>query len=232
MLQKGNYVKELTRREKQLFVFKVIVAGIVCCFVYVHRQQLMTLDIQGFVAATPSLYIAAIIVLGIFALKSVVFIIPAMLIYVAVGAAFPLWQAVLINLVGITTEVLITYYLGRFLGGDKVCDIISRSKNGEKLLETLENRTGTRAMFVIRFLPTPIDFVSLFFGSIKTPLCKYLFTSITGIYPRVFFFTTFGDVALRFLAQSKGLPRIKMKYIIPAIVVVFIIFYIKRKNPK
>lgn len=219
-------------RKRLPWLAKAALVALAAFFIYTHREQLRTLDLQGLVAAAPSLFFAASIVVGVYALKSVVFIIPAMLIYVAVGAAFPLWQAVAINLVGIIVEVIITYYVGRFLGGDKVYEILCRNRKGEKLLGKLKNQTGVKALFVIRFLPTPIDFTSLFFGATKIPFRVYLLTSIAGIYPRVFFFTAFGDIAQRFLTQRRDFPPGMKKYAIAAIAIVLIAYYIQRRRAR
>ena len=84
-----------------------------------------------------TLGIICAVVLAVYAVKAVVFVVPASLIYVAVGAI--LYEhpvlAVGINLLGIFLEVSVTYALGKFLGKDAVYKLLSKKEAGRKILE-------------------------------------------------------------------------------------------------
>lgn len=159
----------------------------------IYYDRLKNIDVRAIVNASSSIAAAVAAIWGIYLVKSVLFVIPASLIYIAIGMAFPAPQACLISLVGIIIEVTATYFLGLFLGGDYVNKLLSKNKAGRKLLEK-EFSNKFPALLVIRALPVfPIDFVSLFWGASKAGFLKYFAASVIGIMPRVVLFTILGD---------------------------------------
>ena len=159
--------------------------------------------------------------MAIFFAKSLLFVIPASLIYISVGMAFAPWQAVIISFVGISVEVCATFFLGRFLGGDAVTKLLSKSKNGQKLLEkNVQDKFGV--LFLMRFSGLPIDFTSLFLGASGCGFFKYFLASVSGIMPRVILFTVLGDGIYDIIPMD-----ILIKIIIGAVPLVVIAFVIK-----
>jgi len=145
-----------------------------------------------------SLAFAVAAVLGLYCAKAVLFVIPAMLLYVSVGAVFPLWQALAVNFAGIALELALTYALGVFLGGEYVQKMLAGSRGGRKLLE-MQDKRGFAMLFTVRLLPVfPIDFAGLWFGSTRVPFWKHLAASLLGLLLRVALFTVFGEAARRF----------------------------------
>ena len=174
-------------------ILKAAVALIIFAVAVIHYDKLKNIDVRAIVEASSSVAAAIGAILGIYLVKSVLFVIPASLIYIAVGMAFSPWQAIVINFAGIIIEVIVTYFLGLFLGGDYVNNLLSKSKGGKKILDMQFNNRFS-VLLGIRFLPVfPIDFVSLFWGAAKCGFFKYFAASILGIMPRVILFTILGD---------------------------------------
>ena len=121
------------------------------------------------------------------------FVIPASIVYTAVGVAFDVWIAIAINAAGILIEVCATWLLGRILGGDNVEKLIARSKKGQKILK-IKDKKKYSAIFGIRAVPVfPIDFVSLFFGASNMGYLRYILISFFGVMPRIILITLLGD---------------------------------------
>lgn len=180
-------------RQNLAAVLKAAVALIIFAAAVINYDKLKNIDVRAIVEASSSLVAAVGAILGIYLVKSVLFVIPASLIYIAVGMAFSPWQAIVINFAGIVLEVIVTYFLGRFLGGDYVNNLLSKSKGGKKILDMQFNNRFS-VLLGIRFLPVfPIDFVSLFWGASKCGFLKYFAASVLGIMPRVILFTVLGD---------------------------------------
>ncbi len=196
-------------KNKLLNVLKITFAVILLAVIVLNYDVLSNLDIRALIASADSLVLAAIIVLGVYFVKSLVFVVPASLIYIAVGMAFETWQAILINTVGIAIEIICTYFLGRFLGKDAVVKKLSGNKAGEKLLN-MKSKNKNLMVFTIRFTGIPIDFSSLFMGAFDFRFFSYLFMSLLGILPRVILLTVIGDGFYNL---------IPMKYIITAVIV-------------
>lgn len=174
-------------------VARVVVAMIIFVAAVVNYDKLKNIDVRALVDGSANMAIAVCTIIGVYLVKSVLFIIPASLIYISVGMAFTSWQAILINFGGIALEVCVTYLLGLFLGGDYVNNLLSKNKAGRKLLEKKFNNSFP-VLLGIRFLPVfPIDFVSLFWGASRCGFVRYFFASVLGIMPRVILFTILGD---------------------------------------
>jgi len=184
-------------KEKIKKTFPIILRASIAMLIFVlaiaNYDKLKNIDIRALVEASSGLAAAVAAIIGIYFVKSVLFVIPASLIYISVGMAFSPWRAVLINLAGIIVEITVTYLLGVFLGGDYVRKLLEKNKGGRKLLEMdISNRFPV--LLGIRFLPVfPIDFVSLFWGASRCKFPRYFFASLLGIMPRVILFTILGD---------------------------------------
>ncbi len=221
-------MNEKTKKNLSL-IAKISVFAVIMAVIILNYDRLKNLDVRAIVEAAPSIYSAVAIVLGIFLVKSVTFVIPASLIYISVGMAFSSVQATVISFFGISIEIIATYVLGRFLGGDAVNKLLSKSKSGEKLLEkNVQDKFGV--LFLMRFSGLPIDFTSLFLGASRCNVFKYYFASMLGIMPRVILFTLLGD-GIYDLIPMEILIKIII-CIIPVIAVVFIIrhFALKKKE--
>lgn len=174
-------------------LIRVAVAMTIFVIAVLNYEKLKNIDVRALVDASTNMIIAIITIWGVYLVKSVLFIIPAMLIYVAIGMAFPAPTACLISLVGIILEVSVTYLLGLFLGGPYVNKLLSKSKAGKKILDMKLNENFP-TLLVIRALPVfPIDFISLFWGASRCRFPRYFIASVVGIMPRVILFTIIGD---------------------------------------
>lgn len=185
-------MNEKTRSTVKALI-RVTVAMIIFVLAVVNYDRLKNIDVRALVQASSSTLIAIITIWGVYLTKSILFIIPASLIYISVGMAFPPVTASLISLVGIIIEVTVTYFLGLFLGGDYVNRQLEKTKAGKKILDMKLNDSFI-ALLPIRALPVfPIDFVSLFWGASRCSFHRYFFASVIGIMPRVVLFTILGD---------------------------------------
>ena len=180
-------------KETLKVLLRVAVAMAIFVIATINYEKLKNIDIRAIVDASSSMIIAIGTIWGVYLVKSVLFILPASLIYISIGMAFPTVTACLISLVGIILEVTITYYLGLFLGGDYVNKQLSKTKAGKKILDMKLNENFP-TLLGIRALPVfPIDFVSLFWGASKCRFPRYFIASVVGIMPRVILFTILGD---------------------------------------
>ena len=196
-------------KTKLLNAAKLILAVLLLAVIILNYETLSNLDIRQLISSADSLIFAAVTVIGVYFVKSLVFVVPASLIYISVGMAFETWQALIINTVGIALEVVCTYFLGRFLGKDAVTEKLSGNKAGDKLLN-MKSKNKNLMIFTIRFTGIPIDFSSLFMGAFAFKFVPYLILSLVGILPRVFLLTVIGDGFY---------DLIPMKYIIAAVII-------------
>lgn len=211
------------KKDKLLNIIKIAVAAAIFITAVVNYETLSNIDIRLLVASASSIAVAMLLIWGIYVVKAVLLVLPASVIYISVGVALDWKTAVLVNLLGIAIEVIITYFLGKFLGKDAVEKKLRGTKGGDKLL-SMKDKNKNLATFIIRFVPAfPIDFSSLFMGAFDFKFLPYFLCSVAGIAPRVIAFTILGD---------KIYDLIPMKYIvlvaIAAIPVAGVVMLIKK----
>lgn len=197
------------KKETVKNIIKIAVAAAIFVTAIVNYDFLSNLDIRTLIAGASSIFIAELIILGVYAVKAVMMVVPASLIYISVGMAFDPKRAVIVNLLGIALEVTVTYFLGKFLGKDAVEKKIRNTKAGDKFF-TMLDKNRNAAIFLMRFIPAfPIDFSSLFMGAFDFKFFPYLIFSVLGIAPRVIAFTVIGEGIYEL---------IPMKYIVLAVI--------------
>ncbi len=204
-------------------IIRIAVALTIFVAVIVNYDTLVNLDLRELVGSISVIYYAYLAVIGVYALKSVVFVVPAMMIYVSVGISFDTPTALILNLIGLAVEVTITFFLGRFLGGEYVTNLLNKNKGTQKLLN-MKTKTKNSFLFAARVLPAfPIDFTSLFLGSSDYKFIPYFLISLLGIYPRVLLFTIIGDSIYKYIPKE-----LLIKLIIVAIPLAIIGFFVYR----
>lgn len=203
-------------------LLRVAVAMIIFAVAVIYYDELKNIDVRAIVEGSSSVYLAVATIWGVYLVKSVLFIIPASLIYISIGMAFSPVTACLISLVGIIIEITGTYFLGRFLGGDYVEKLLRKSKGGQKILD-MKLGDNFPALLGIRALPVfPIDFVSLFWGASKCKFPRYFLASVIGIMPRVVLFTILGDGIYDYIPI-----HLIIKIVIFAIPIVSVVYLIR-----
>ena len=211
---------------------RIIVSVLIIALIIWKYDEFKNIDIRALVEASSGVVAAVASIFGIYLLKSLVFVVPASLIYIAVGLAFPTHWAILINAVGILIEISATYLFGIIMGGPYVVNKLKKIKYGDKILE-LHGKNKLSAIFAIRFLPVfPIDIVSLFLGAVKMKFVPYLLISLAGILPRVILFTILGDGLYKYIPMQKLV--IFAVILIPVALAVWIVRYAAKtmKNKK
>lgn len=222
--------KEFVKKELLPLLLRLAVLAALFTAVALNYDRLVNIDVRALVDLAPGEAVAILVGIAIFFLKGLTFVIPAMLIYVSVGMAFDLSTALFISLCGIAVEVAVTYWLGRMLGGEYVNRLLKKAKGGEKLLN-MQDKSKFSSLFVIRLLPVfPIDFASLFLGSIKLPFIKYMLVSVLGIAPRVIAFTLVGDRIYEIFPMDLLLKAVLV--LVPFIAVVFIVMWVIKQKKK
>ena len=147
----GVFALNKDKKSTVKLIIRLAVIFAVMAVAIIKYDKLSNIDIRSIVANSPSVALAILSVLGIYGIKGAVFVVPASLVYISVGMAFPTAQAVIINLCGIAVEVIVSYIFGWFVGGEYVNDLLKKSKGGEKLL-AFEEKNKFASIFVIRFL--------------------------------------------------------------------------------
>lgn len=213
----------MKKKDIFLIILRCVIALSLFAVAIIYYDELSTIDVRALADVTDKLVILIIMVLSLYIVKALVFVVPASLVYVAVGAIMDPVIAVIVNLTGIFIEVSVTYWLGRFLGKDAVHKLLSKKETGRKLLEK-DIQSKASVLLTIRAIPAfPIDFVSLFYGASGSAYLKYALLSLAGISWRVILFTILGD------AIFSWIPMDKIILIVICLIPVGVIYYLIKK---
>lgn len=195
----------MTNQQKETVGILIRAAVAMALFVtaIVNYDYLSNLNVEEILSSLSNTGLIIAVVLLMYFVKGLIFVLPASVIYVAVGIVLDSHLAVGINMLGIIIEVVVTYILGRFLGGDYVRKLLSKKKAGQKILDT-NFQDKKWLIFTTRLFPVfPIDFLSLFFGATKSNFPLYFVLSVAGLAPRVILFTVIGDNLFKWIPMDK-----------------------------
>lgn len=213
----------MKKRDIFLIILRCVIALTLFAVAIIYYDELSNLDVRALADVTDKLPVLIAMVLAVYIIKALVFVVPASVVYVAVGAIMNPLLAVFVNLTGIFIEVSVTYFLGRFLGKDAVYKLLSKKETGRKLLAK-DIQSKASVLVSIRAIPAfPIDFVSLFYGASGCKYLKYAVLSVAGIAWRVILFTLLGD------AIFKWIPLDKIILIAICCIPVGVVYYLIKK---
>ena len=214
---------ENRKKETIGIILRALVAMILFVVAIVNYDKLSGLDVEALLSQFDQTGVIVAVVLALYFIKGLIFVLPASVIYVAVGVILDTWLAVGVNVFGIVIEILAAYFLGRFLGKDYVHRLLSKKEAGKKILAT-NFQDKKWLIFVTRLLPIfPIDFLSLFFGATKSNGIMHFILSVAGLAPRVILFTIIGDNLF------KWIPMDKLIFIIICCIPVGVAVYLVKK---
>lgn len=139
------------------------------------------ITVQTVLSYTPhSPFTAAIVILLLYALKSVSFVFPIAVLQIATGHLYPTPAALFINFLGRAITLSIPYWVGRF----SASDMMSGLQKNYPRLERICSKQEQRPIFISFLLRTlcflPGDAVSLYLGAAKISFPCYLTGGILG----------------------------------------------------
>ncbi len=213
----------MKKKDIFLIILRCVIALTLFAVAIIYYDELSTIDVRALADFTDKLPVLIGMILSVYLIKALVFVVPASLVYVAVGAIMDPVIAVVVNLVGIFIEVSVTYWLGRFLGKEAVHKLLSKKETGRRLLEK-DIQSKASVLISIRAVPAfPIDFVSLFYGASGCTYLKYALLSVVGIAWRVILFTIIGDAIFSWIRMDIII------FIVICLIPIGVIYYLIKK---
>ena len=168
------------------FILTVII--IVCCAVFLADH-----DFNELLSYTPeNLYLAAFVLIGFYGLKSLSVVFPLTALFVSVGAIYPFWIAILINILGLSVSFTIPYLVGRFSGGGLVSAISHKFPKAQKMVNYSHDNNLFASYISRAVVVVPGDVVSMIHGALRMPYRPYLLGSLLGVMPEMLVQTYIG----------------------------------------
>ena len=173
----------------------VKIAVVICwigviAFLLAHKNEI---NINMILSSRPdNLFLAALFVWFLFALKSLTFFLYSGLLYLACGMLFPDWIAFVVCLVGCAIMVSVPFGLGRVLSGDTLNDLVAKYPKLKSVLNFQQSNEFGTVLLVRVIGRLPSDLVSLYFGSCKEAYLPFLLASVAAALPNIIAFLLMG----------------------------------------
>ena len=162
------------KNKKKLIPF-IAIALMCIVSIFIEKITGEPLSVHTIIKYTPKdSILAAIVILFLYALKSLTVVFPLAILYLASGIIFPTWIAILINILGLAITFTIPYWIGRYFGDEAIEEIYTRFPKVKKVTK-YQNSNAFFACFITRIVGfLPGDIVSIYFGACNTNFPVYL----------------------------------------------------------
>ena len=171
-------VLKQTSKVRALRIAAILLWCAVIIWAVLNRSRFTLDSILSYTPESPLL--AAVIMIGFFALKSLTVVFYSGLLYLANGALFPLPAAILLNILGTVVMVLIPYCTARSFGSGYAAALL---KKHPKLKAVEALRRGNDLVFAIVLRSVNIvnfDIGSMYMGAVGLRLPLVLLGSALG----------------------------------------------------
>lgn len=155
--------------------------------------QLWLEDLQLWITSLNNRWLIILAILSLFAIKSLIGILPMAPLFVISGMVFPVTAAVLINISGIIVLMSLKYTVGLKFGGGRTKKILKKYPSINKVFESGGEGNPWLLLF-FRIVPNfPVNTVSRLYGNMNFPYEKYIFISLLGFSPRLISYSVIGN---------------------------------------
>lgn len=156
---------------------------VVACIIFIIKNDINVKNIDTIVhhfECGPFTVALFIIIFNI--VKAFALVFPPTLVYLATALVFEnFWVALFVNFIATVLNLVLPYFLGRFLGKD----LLHSLEDKYKTIKKLDNFTDENAFTVIFLFKAggllPSDLSSLVFGAQNIPFGKYFISSNLGM---------------------------------------------------
>ena len=186
----NNLFPGIKRWSFLIVVFAVLITAAIVLFCWTHRAAV---TVDGILRVTPhNLLLAVLLLLALFAVKSLTIVVYCGILYAASGILFPLPLAITVNLAGTTIMALVPYFLGKKLG-EAAKRRIEGAYPNSSAIEKLRTNNEFFFTFLLRAISIlPMDLVSIYLGAEKTTPVPYVLGSVAGMAPSCVLFPILG----------------------------------------
>lgn len=188
-MPKGDWGKQILRSR----TYKII---ILCVWLVILGACLLCRDqfsVESVLQASPqNMLLAALLMMVLFALKSMSIFIFSGILFAANGILFPLPAAIGLNILGTGIMVSLPYWVGKKVGKDMIDRIVCKYPRVE-LLWNMQTSHEFILSFVTRIVNVlPSDILSLYMGAVGIGYTKYLAGSLLGMLLSIITFPIMG----------------------------------------
>lgn len=129
--------------------------------------------------------VTSLVLLGLFALKSMIFVLHIDLLYIAVSACLPLPWAICVNVLGTLITFIIPYFIAHNQGSNMVEKLTAKYPKVEKITNKRKDNDFMFSFTVRLMGGIPYDIVSYLMGALGVNFVNYLISGIIALIPDI-----------------------------------------------
>ena len=174
----GKIVKVL-----QILSFVIMIAMVVLCMIFLKKNNISVKNVDALTGYLEGgTFTVALIIIGFCVIKSFALVFPPAVLFVVSGIVFDnIWTAILVNAIATACSLILSYFLGRFMGMDAVNSLKTRFKAIKKLDDFADENAFSLVFIFKASGMIPTDLSSLIFGAMNIPFSKYYIASNLGL---------------------------------------------------
>lgn len=172
--------------------WKILCLGLLALgLLYLHQHHHITAeDILSW--QPENLFLAAVILLCFFAVKSALVFIPIMIPQILAGHLYSRDIALLINLLGLVVVMSVPYWIGKRLGSTKMERLIQKYPKLQSILKVQEDNQMAFCFMLRACSVPPADIVTMYLGATGMPFLTSVIGGVLGYFPGMVLTTFLG----------------------------------------
>ncbi len=165
--------------------------AILIILIVINRDKI---TVDTIIRCTPSnLLLAALVLLLLFALKTMSVFFASPILYTVSGLLFPLPLALLVNILGVFIMVSEGYFMGSYFGSDLVDTIAEKYPKVQPILH-LQDGKPFLFTFLLRMLKASnVDVSSMYLDATHTKFIPYAAASCIALIPELVIYAVLGS---------------------------------------
>ncbi len=232
-IEKNIDIMQRTPAEKIQRIAKIIitvlwVALMILCII---NKDKITVD--GMLKLTPaSPVLAALFMIVIFGLKSICVVVYVGFLYALTGIMFPMYEAIVINILGTVVMLTIPYVWGRYAGKTAIEYVERKSPKVKKVQELSEINSFLFTLILRSNGILPCDIMSIYLGAIGVPYPTYIGASVLGMLVLAVTFPIIGTNVLNVKSPQFLIALAVNLAVMAGSVVAYVIILMKKRKEK
>lgn len=179
-------------KKRWTFLLLILLAVV---FLLLHRSPSLTMN-QLLFWQPENLFLAAVILLAGYAIKSLLVFVPIMILQILAGHLYSRETALLINLLGLVIVMAVPYWFGKCLGAGKIDVIIQKYPKLKTVLQIQQNNEMAMCFLLRACSVPPVDIVTMYLGASGTGFLANVLGGVLGQLPGMVL-TTFLGASIR-----------------------------------
>ena len=172
--------------------WKILCLGLLALgLLYLHQHHHITAE-EILSWQPENLFLAAVILLCFFAVKSALVFIPIMIPQILAGHLYSRDIALLINLLGLVVVMSVPYWIGRGLGTAKMERLLQKCPKIQSILNVQDDNQMAVSFMLRACSVPPADIVTMYLGATGMPFLTSVIGGVLGYFPGMVLTTFLG----------------------------------------